>query len=59
MSVKDEHNNNINIDIIVVEDDNSVFVQFTGFEDVEQAEDYADFLQEHLPLMLFQSEIKH
>ena len=59
MTVKDKHGNNIEIEIIVVEEDNSIFVHFTGFDDIEQTEDYADFLQEHLPLMLFHTEIKH
>ena len=59
MTVKDEHGNNIEMDIIIVEDDNSIFVQFTGFENIDDVEDYADFLHEHLPLMLFQSRIQH
>lgn len=58
MSVKDAHGNNVEFDIIIVEDDNSIFVQFKGFEDIDQVEDYAEFLADHLPLMLFQSEIK-
>lgn len=59
MNVKDAHDNNIDLDIIVVEDDNTIFVQFTGFEDIDQVEDYAEFLSKHLPLMLFQTEVKH
>lgn len=59
MSVKDSHDNNVEFDIIIVEDDNTIFVQFTGFEDIDQVEDYAAFLSEHLPLMLFQTEVKH
>lgn len=59
MTVKDEHGNNIDMEIIVVEEDNTIFVQFTGFEDIDQVEDYADFLHDHLPLMLFQTEVKH
>lgn len=59
MTIKDEHGNNINIDIIVVEDDNTIFVHLTGFENIDEVEDYADFLQEHLPLMLFQSKVQH
>lgn len=59
MNVKDSYGNNIELDIIIVEDDNTIFVQFTGFEDAEQVEDYAEFLHDHLPLMLFKSEIKH
>lgn len=55
-----KHNeSSINIHVIVVEEDNSVYVQFAGFENITDADEYADFLQEYLPLMLFQSEIKH
>lgn len=59
MNVKDQHDNNIDVNIIVVEEDNTIFVQFTGFEDIDQVEDYAEFLQEHLPLMLFQTKVQH
>ena len=59
MTVKDEHDNNVGIEIIVVEEDNTIFVHFTGFEDIDQTEDYAEFLQEHLPLMLFQAKVQH
>jgi len=59
MTVKDEHDNNVDLEIIIVEDDNTIFVQFTGFEDIEQVEDYAAFLHEHLPLMLFQTKVQH
>lgn len=59
MSVKDTHGNNVDLDIIVVEDDNTIFVQFSGFENINEVEDYAEFLSEHLPLMLFQTEVKH
>jgi hypothetical protein len=30
-----------------------------GFENIEAADDYATYLQETLPLLLFESEIKH
>lgn len=59
MNVKDAHNNNIDLDIIVVEDDKTIFVQFTGFDDIDHVDDYAEFLSQHLPLMLFQTEVKH
>ena len=32
-----------------------VYVKFTGFEDDEDAEEYANFLAETLPLLLFES----
>jgi hypothetical protein len=43
----------------VSEEDNSVYVKFIGFDTIEEADKYADHLTEHLPLLLFESEIKH
>jgi hypothetical protein len=36
-------------------EDNSVMVRFTGFEDEEEADEYAQFLAENLPLLLFET----
>ena len=36
-----------------------VYVKFTNFEDAEDAEEYADFLVETLPLLLFQTTRLH
>ncbi len=33
----------------------AVYVKFTGFDDEEDAEEYAQFLAETLPLLLFES----
>ncbi len=49
----------LGLEILVSEEDNSVYVKFTGFETIEEADNYANMLQENLPLMLFESEIKH
>jgi hypothetical protein len=49
----------IDLEVIVSESDNVVYVKLAGFEDNKSAEEYADFLVENLPLMLFRSEIKH
>jgi hypothetical protein len=35
--------------------DNQVFVKFSGFEDEDEANEYADHLAELLPLLLFES----
>jgi hypothetical protein len=35
--------------------DNTVMVQFSGFDDDEDAEEYAQFLAETLPLLLFET----
>lgn len=36
-------------------DDNEVLVKFSGFNDYEDADDYATFLAETLPLLLFET----
>lgn len=44
------------IDIEVsLTDDNEVIVRFSGFEDYEDADEYATFLAETLPLLLFET----
>lgn len=37
------------------DDEVAVYVKFTGFEDQEAAEEYAEFLAETLPLLLFET----
>ena len=49
----------LGMEVIVVEDDLSVYVKITGFDDIEETEDYADYLTETLPLMLFESGTQH
>lgn len=49
----------IDLEVLVSEEDKTVYVKFTGFEELEDADNYAVFLTEHLPLLLFESEIKH
>jgi hypothetical protein len=46
---------NIDISIAVSDEEPLVFVSFSGFECEEDAEDYAKFLAETLPLLLFES----
>jgi hypothetical protein len=45
----------IDIEVFVDETDNSVVVKFSGFEDEEDSEEYAEFLAETLPLLLFET----
>ena len=47
----------LDIEVRMIEEDEepSVYVKFTGFEDQEDAEEYAQFLAEHLPLLLFET----
>lgn len=46
----------IEIEVMSTYDDQpAVYVKFTGFDDEEDAEEYAQFLAETLPLLLFES----
>jgi len=49
----------LDLEVIVSEEDNSVYVKFTGFENVDEADNYATYLTETLPLLLFESGTKH
>ena len=49
----------LELEVIVSEDDKTVYVKFTGFKEMEDADQYAAYLSENLPLLLFESEIKH
>lgn len=49
----------LGLEVIVSEEDVAVYVKITGFEDIKEADGYADYLAETLPLMLFESEVKH
>lgn len=49
----------LDLEVLVSEEDNSVYVKFKGFETIEEADDYATYLTETLPLMLFESGTKH
>ncbi len=45
----------IDIEVVVGTDSPDVYVKFSGFEDDEDAEDYAQFLADTLPLLLFET----
>jgi hypothetical protein len=46
----------IEIEVMTTSDDEpAVYVNFTNFEDAEDAEAYAEFLAETLPLLLFET----
>jgi len=40
---------------VLVGTDSDVYVKITGFEDNMEAEEYADYLAETLPLLLFET----
>jgi hypothetical protein len=45
----------IDIEVAVSNDESVVYVKFSGFADDEDAEEYAEFLAETLPLLLFET----
>lgn len=45
----------IDIEVVIGNESPDVYVKFSGFEDEEDAEEYAQFLADTLPLLLFQS----
>jgi hypothetical protein len=51
----------LDIEVMSTEDDEepAVYIKFTGFEDVEDAEEYAEFLASTLPLLLFETTRMH
>jgi hypothetical protein len=49
----------LSMQVLVSERDNSVYVKLEGFDDLDDAESYAEFLSKNLPLLLFESEIIH
>ncbi len=49
----------LDMEIIVSEEDSSVYVKLSGFDTVDEADKYADYLTENLPLMLFQTKVVH
>jgi nanoRNase/pAp phosphatase (c-di-AMP/oligoRNAs hydrolase) len=49
----------LGMEVILAEEEKAVYVKITGFETVEEADDYGNYLMETLPLMLFESEVKH
>ena len=49
----------LDLEVIVSEADKAVYVKFIGFESLEEADAYATKLTETLPLLLFESEVKH
>jgi hypothetical protein len=45
----------IDIEVATGTDEACVYVKFSGFEDEEDAEEYAEFLVNTLPLLLFET----
>jgi hypothetical protein len=49
----------IDFEVVVSEEESTVYVKFSGFEDSEDATSYAQYLADNLSLILFESEVYH
>lgn len=45
----------LEIEVVIDEESNDVYVKFTGLEDRDSAKEYAEFLATTLPLLLFET----
>lgn len=50
---------NLDMQVYVSEKDNTIYVKLTGFDDVDDASNYAEYLTKHLPLLLMETEVIH
>ena len=57
LAENEEHisRDDVDIEVVVADDSDEVYVKFSGFEDHEDAEEYAQFLADTLPLLLFET----
>ena len=49
----------LSMQIIVSEKDSSIYVKLEGFEDLDDAEQYAEYLNKNLSLLLFETQVIH
>ncbi len=49
----------LDMQVYVTEKDTAIYVKLTGFEDIDDASEYADFLSKNLPLLLMETEVIH
>ena len=57
LAENEEHisRDDVEIEVVVADDSDDVYVKFSGFEGQEDAEEYAQFLADTLPLLLFET----
>jgi hypothetical protein len=49
----------LDMEVLVSKEDTAVYVVLKGFETIEEADEYAEYLHENLPFLLYQSNKKH
>jgi len=50
---------NLDMQVYVNEKDKTIYVKLTGFEDLDDASNYAEYLSKNLPLLLMETEVIH
>ena len=56
MNSTDENTNNLDMEVIVSEEDLAVYVKLTGFNNIDTADEFATYLADKLPLLLFETD---
>lgn len=49
----------IDFEIKIDEDNADIYLRFSGFDNLEDSNEYADYLMQTIPLMLFESDVMH
>lgn len=49
----------LDMQVYVSDKDTAIYVKLTGFDDIDDASEYAEFLTKNLPLLLMESEVIH
>jgi hypothetical protein len=50
---------NLDMQVYVTEKETAIYVKLTGFDDIDDASEYAEFLTKNLPLLLTETEVIH
>jgi hypothetical protein len=56
MNNSTENINNLDMEVIVSEEDIAVYVKLTGFNNLDTADEFALYLADKLPLLLFETD---
>jgi hypothetical protein len=59
MSIINPGSTDVDMQVYVTEKDTAIYVKFTGFDDTDEASEYADWLVKNLPLLLMETEVIH
>jgi hypothetical protein len=49
----------LDMEVYVSAKDTTIYIKLTGFDDLTNAEEYAEYLTKNLPLLLMETEVIH